>query len=206
MDRKTQALGIERFTDMWSSGARRFLSAHFTEAGSGLAERSEMKIWRNPERLHEHEETSDNTEQSSESPRALDVTMLPRGRSEVSRQLCAMPGTSGTNGLMPDTPPVTATAKLRSRLSSSDSFTRRQGATCACLFQQDSDFTRSSQPVPPAPVPTRTSRPSPPPPHTHTHVTPSHPNTITPPTHPSPCHWSQLETPQHSRFSAIPSQ
>ena len=80
---------------------------------------------------------------------------LPRGRAEVSGQLCAMPGTSGTSGLMPDTPPVTATVACllcvcvcvcglpvesgavrrgsRSRLSSSDSFTRRQGATCACL-------------------------------------------------------------------------
>lgn len=33
-------------------------------------------------------------------------------------------------------------ARRRSRLSSSDTFTRRQGPTCACLFHEVSDFTR----------------------------------------------------------------
>lgn len=32
-------------------------------------------------------------------------------------------------------------AKQRSQLSSSDTFTRRQGPTCACLFHGDSGFT-----------------------------------------------------------------
>lgn len=76
---------------------------------------------------------------------------------EVSEQLCGMvgmPGTPGTHGPMPDPAPSATVAclcvcvsgliqstqaKKRSRLSSSDTFTRRQGPTCACLFHEESD-------------------------------------------------------------------
>lgn len=64
-----------------------------------------------------------------------------------------IPGTPGTHGPMPDPPQCycsvsvcvtgliqSGQAKKRSRLSSSDTFTRRQGPTCACLFHEESDF------------------------------------------------------------------
>lgn len=89
----------------------------------------------------------------------------PHLGAEVSGRSCGMvgmvgmPGTPGTRGPLPDTNTHTPSAavaclcvcvsiqsgqakKKRSRLSSSDTFTRRQGPTCACLFHEDSHFTR----------------------------------------------------------------
>lgn len=87
--------------------------------------------------------------------------LRPRLRAEVSRQSCGMAGMAGmpgTRGPVPDAHPRSLQRRVyacvrpvqsravrrskRSRLSSSDTFTRRQGPTCACLFHEDSDFTR----------------------------------------------------------------
>lgn len=102
-------------------------------------------------------------------------------------------------------------AKQRSRLSSSDTFTQRQGPTCACLFHEDSDFTRRlicthtlsachnlftlhlSSPGHLTPVP-------PSPPSSHLTATSSSVQAWTP----SLSCWSQLEIPQHNRFWALP--